>query len=63
MWLEWLFPLGRAMELTKKVMRRDAIEALESKREEDIKEFVDTVTDEEVQAAIGKQIEKISKKK
>lgn len=51
------------MELTKKVMRRDAIEALESKREEDIKEFVDTVTDEEVQAAIGKQIEKISKKK
>ena len=60
---ELLFPPGRAMELTKKVMRRDAIEALESKREEDIKEFVDTVTDEEVQAAIGKQIEKISKKK
>ena len=51
------------MELTKKVMRRDSIEALENNRAEDTKEFVDTITDEEVQAAIGKQIEKISKKK
>lgn len=51
------------MQLTKNVLRRDAIEALENKREEDIKEFVDCITDEEVQKAIGQQIERISKKK
>ena len=44
-------------------MRRDAVEALESKREEDIKEFVDCITDEEVQKAIGMQIDRITKKK
>lgn len=54
---------GRTMQLTKNVLRRDAIEALENKREEDIKEFVDCITDEEVQKAIGQQIERISKKK
>jgi len=54
---------GRTMELAKKVMRRDAIEALENRREEDIKEFIDRMMDEEVQKAIGEQIERISKKK
>jgi len=44
-------------------MRKDAVETLENKREEDIKEFVDCVTDEEVQRAIGMQIERITKKK
>lgn len=44
-------------------MRRDAVETLENKREGDIKEFVDCVTDEEVQIAIGMQIERITKKK
>ena len=58
-----LFPSARALELTKKVMRKDAVETLENKREEDIKEFVDCVTDEEVQRAIGIQIERITKKK
>ena len=51
------------MELTKNVMRRDALEALENRREEDIREFVDCIMDEEVQKAIGMQIERISKKK
>ena len=55
--------VGRTMELAKKVMRRDAIEALENRREEDIKEFIDRMMDEEVQKAIGEQIERISKKK
>ncbi|XP_067045399.1 enoyl-CoA delta isomerase 1, mitochondrial-like isoform X2 [Acropora muricata] len=54
---------ARTLEITKKVMRRDAVETLENKREEDIKEFVDCVTDEEVQRAIGMQIERITKKK
>lgn len=54
---------ARTLELTKKVMRKDAVETLENKREEDIKEFVDCVTDEEVQRAIGMQIERITKKK
>ena len=44
-------------------MRKDAVETLENKREEDIKEFVDCVTDEEVKRAIGMQIERITKKK
>lgn len=56
-------PSARTLEITKKVMRRDAVEALENKREEDIKEFVDCITDEEVQKAIGLQIERITKKK
>ncbi|XP_044183979.1 enoyl-CoA delta isomerase 1, mitochondrial-like [Acropora millepora] len=54
---------ARTLELTKKIMRKDAVETLENKREEDIKEFVDCVTDEEVQRAIGMQIERITKKK
>ena len=58
-----LSPSARTLEITKKVMRRDAVEALENKREEDIKEFVDCITDEEVQKAIGIQIERITKKK
>ena len=58
-----LSPSARTLEITKKVMRRDAVEALENKREEDIKEFVDCITDEEVQKAIGLQIERITKKK
>jgi len=60
---EWIILPGRTMELAKKVMRRDAIEALENRREEDIKEFIDRMMDEEVQKAIGEQIERISKKK
>ena len=58
-----LSPSARTLEITKKVMGRDAVEALENKREEDIKEFVDCITDEEVQKAIGLQIERITKKK
>ena len=58
-----LSPSARTLKITKKVMRRDAVEALENKREEDIKEFVDCITDEEVQKAIGLQIERITKKK
>ena len=44
-------------------MRKDAIEALENTREEDIRAFVDCIMDEEVQKAIGMQIERITKKK
>ena len=58
-----LTPSARTLESTKRVMRRDAVEALESKREEDIKEFVDCITDEDVQKAIGMQIDRITKKK
>jgi len=58
-----LLTAGRTMELTKKIMRRDAVEALENRREEDIKEFVDCIMEDEVQKAIGKQIERMSKKK
>ena len=58
-----LSPSARTLEITKEVMRRDAVEALENKRQEDIKEFVDCITDEEVQKAIGLQIERITKKK
>ena len=58
-----LSPSARTLKITKKVMRRDAVEALENKREEDIEEFVDCITDEEVQKAIGLQIERITKKK
>ena len=58
-----LSPSARTLEITKRVMRRDAVETLENKREGDIKEFVDCVTDEEVQIAIGMQIERITKKK
>ena len=54
---------GRNMQLTKMVMRKDAVDALENRREEDIKEFVDTIMDEEVQKAIGLQVEKLHKKK
>lgn len=54
---------GRTMQLTKMVMRKDAVEALENRREEDIKEFVDSIMDEEVQKAIGLQVEKLRKKK
>ena len=54
---------GRTMQLTKMVMRKDAVEALENRREEDIKEFVDCIMDEEVQKAIGLQVEKLHKKK
>ncbi|KAM7427803.1 hypothetical protein ABFA07_021127 [Porites harrisoni] len=54
---------GRTMQLTKMVMRKDAVDALENRREEDIKEFVDTIMDEEVQKAIGLQVEKLHKKK
>ena len=36
---------------------------MEDTREEDIKNFVDTILDEDVQRAIGMQIEKLSKKK
>ena len=50
------------MQLTKMVMRKDAVEALENRREEDIKEFVDSIMDEEVQKAIGLQVEKLHKK-
>ena len=57
------FPAGRARELTKKIMRKQFIESLEDTREEDIKNFVDTILDEDVQRAIGMQIEKLSKKK
>ncbi|XP_068762659.1 enoyl-CoA delta isomerase 1, mitochondrial-like [Montipora capricornis] len=60
---EWTVFSARTLEITKRVMRRDAVEALESKREEDIKEFVDCITDEEVQKAIGMQIDRITKKK
>jgi len=60
---EWIVLPGRTMELTKKIMRRDAVEALENRREEDIKEFVDCIMEDEVQKAIGKQIERMSKKK
>ena len=58
-----LTPSARTLEITKRVMRRDAVEALESKREEDIKKFVDCITDEDVQKAIGMQIDRITKKK
>ena len=51
------------MQLTKMVTRKDAVEALENRREEDIKEFVDSIMDEEVQKAIGLQVEKLHKKK
>ena len=51
------------MQLTKMVMRKDAVEALENRREEDIKKFVDSIMDEEVQKAIGLQVEKLYKKK
>ena len=54
---------GRNMQLTKMVMCKDAVEALENRREEDIKEFVDSIMDEEVQKAIGLQVEKLHKKK
>lgn len=54
---------GRTMQLTKMVMRKDAVEALEDMREEDIKEFVDCIMDEEVQKAIGLQVEKLHNKK
>ena len=57
------FHAGRTMQLTKMVMRKDAVDALENRREEDIKEFVDTIMDEEVQKAIGLQVEKLHKKK
>ncbi|XP_068717225.1 enoyl-CoA delta isomerase 1, mitochondrial-like [Montipora capricornis] len=60
---EWTLFSARTLEITKRVMRRDAVEALESKREEDIKEFVDCITDEDVQKAIGMQIDRITKKK
>ena len=59
----FLFSAGRARELTKKIMRKQFIEALENTREEDIKNFVDCILDEGVQKAIGMQIEKLSKKK
>ena len=58
----FLFSAGRARELTKKIMRKEFIEALEDTREEDIKNFVDCILDEGVQKAIGMQIEKLSKK-
>ena len=54
---------GRARELTKKIMRKQFIEALVNTREEDIKNFVDCILDEDVQKAIGIQIERLSKKK
>ena len=54
---------GRARELTKKIMRKQFIEALDNTREEDIKNFVDCILDEDVQKAIGIQIERLSKKK
>ena len=59
----FFFPAGRARELTKKIIRKKFIESLEDTREEDIKNFVDTILDEDVQRAIGMQIEKLSKKK
>ena len=43
-------------------MRKPFVEALENTREEDIKNFVDLILDEEIQKAVGMQIEKISKK-
>jgi len=54
---------GRARELTKKIMRKQFIEALDNTREEDIKNFVECILDEDVQKAIGIQIERLSKKK
>ena len=54
--------LGKARELTKKTLRKEFVEALENNRAEDIKDFCDCILDENVQKAIGKQIEKISKK-
>ncbi|XP_020611377.1 enoyl-CoA delta isomerase 1, mitochondrial-like [Orbicella faveolata] len=59
---KWVMYSGRARELTKKIMRKQFIEALEDTREEDIKNFVDCILDEDVQKAIGMQIEKLSKK-
>lgn len=59
----FFFSAGRARELTKKIMRKQFVEALENTREEDIKNFVDCILDEDVQKAIGLQIEKLSKKK
>lgn len=44
-------------------MRKQFVEVLENTREEDIKNFVDCILDEDVQKAIGLQIEKLSKKK
>ena len=44
-------------------MRKKFIESLEDAREEDIKNFVDCILDEDVQKAIGMQVEKLSKKK
>ena len=44
-------------------MRTPYVEALENNREEDIRDFCDCILDEDVQKAIGKQVEKISKKK
>ena len=56
------FSVGRARELSKKVMRKQFIESLEDTREEDIKNFVECILNEDVQKAIGMQIEKLSKK-
>lgn len=59
-----LFPFsGKARELTKRTLRKEYVEALENNRAEDIKNFCDCILDGDVQKAIGKQIEKISKKK
>lgn len=44
-------------------MRKQFIESLEDTREEDIKNFVECILNEDVQKAIGMQIEKLSKKK
>ncbi|XP_078347719.1 enoyl-CoA delta isomerase 1, mitochondrial-like isoform X2 [Oculina patagonica] len=60
---KWVVYSGRARELTKKIMRKQFIEALENTREEDIKNFVDCILDEDVQKAVGMQVEKLTKKK
>lgn len=44
-------------------MRKQFIEALDNTRQEDIKNFVDCILDEDVQKAIGIQIERLSKQK
>lgn len=60
---KWVAFSGKARELTKRTLRKEYVEALENNRAEDIKNFCDCILDGDVQKAIGKQIEKISKKK
>lgn len=54
---------GKPRELTKQVMRRELIDKLVKNRDEDIQNFVDCITHETVQQAIGEQIQRMSKAK